>query len=155
MEKVFKWKKIRRGQATQSVNPQPPANEAQTYTGVIDGLKASQGEENLYRAAYKTGLVSSHYFRMAIGAPRNKPGYKELDFLFETKTGDYVAIQIRDYDFVHKGLASAGKDAQDDSFVLVQLTSEGINVRGNRIYTISDDDLTTLEDAVIAIGEII
>jgi hypothetical protein len=143
--KGFRYKKTKAVDNLPIAQVQPEADIISEYTGMIDGLKASKGEENLFKAAYKYGAVISHAFRLAVGAPRNKPGYKELDFLFMGKSGEYTAIQIRDYDFIHKGAEAEGKDASNDAFILQELAKDGIFVRQNKVQTISDDDLETPE----------
>ena len=124
-----------------------PVDDVAAYSGQIDGMKAAKGEENFLKGAFKTGLVGQYSFRVAVGAPRNMPGYKELDFLLQTKAGEYVAVQIRDYDFIHHGIVATAKDQASDAFIIQELGKQGINVRMNKIYSVSDDDLTTIEDA--------
>ena len=144
----FRYKRSKRVQPVPGIGDvRPEATVVQEYTGQIDGLKASQGEENLLRAAYKSGAIMSHSFRLPVGAPRNLPGWKELDFLFVTKSGQCVAVQVRDYDFVHKGAEAEGKDLFSDMYIVEELAKIGIFLRGNKIDTVSDDDLGTPEDA--------
>jgi hypothetical protein len=154
--KPFKFKKTRKYPPSPEggvKNPLPPAGEV--YTGTIDGYKASQGEENLLRGAYKTGLVVGHLFRMAVGAPRNKPGWKELDFLFQTSGGQYVAVQIRDFDFVHHGPIAEAGDIYNDAYILQNLKNMGFEPKGNRIYTVDDNSVATIDTAKQAAQEIL
>lgn len=151
----FRYKRTKKWEKLPSVNALPPAEPPPAVGGTIDGLSAAQGELNLFNAAYKSGAVASHVFRMAVGAPKNKPGWKELDFLFLGKTGEYTAVQVRDYDFVHKGLDNQGKDMANDAFILQELTKEGVSVRDNKIFSISDDDLATPELAKRAVEDIL
>jgi hypothetical protein len=153
--KPFKYKKIKKAQQGPVVDVTPGQEVESQYTGQIDGYKASQGEENFLKAAYKNGGIMNHIFRMSLGAPRNKPGYKELDFLLTSKSGEHIAIQIRDYDFIHKGQSSEGKDMATDSFLLQELAKEGVTVRGNKILTVSDDDVATPELAKRAVEDIL
>jgi hypothetical protein len=141
----FRYKRKKKAEKLPAVEVSGEPENLDEYAGSIDGLQATRGEENLLTAAYKTGMIMSHVFRMDIGAPKYRPGWKELDFLLMGKTGEYYAIQVRDYDFVHKGLENQGKDLADDSFVLQELKKNGIYVRENKIITISDDDLDTPE----------
>jgi len=151
----FKYKKSRRPKPEGTDMRTPILAEEEEYTGVIDGFPATQGEENVYKAAYKTGMVRGHVFRMAVGAPRNRPGWKELDFLFQTKYGNYVAIQIRDYDFIHKGATEETKDVYNDMYILQKLSEDGIALRDGKIHTIDDNDAITVEVAEKALEKIL
>jgi hypothetical protein len=124
------------------------------YAGTIDGLQSRHGEENLLNAAFQTGSISSYAFRLAVGAPRNFPGWKELDFLFSTKSGEYVAVQVRDFEFVHKGNVAEATDTADDIYIVGEFANEGISLKGNRVYTISAGDLNTLDDAKRKVMEV-
>jgi hypothetical protein len=70
-----------------------------------------------------------------------------LDFLVQSKSGEYLGIQIRDYDFIHKGAEAESKDMATDIYILQELQKEGINLKGGKIITISDNDITTVDDA--------
>jgi hypothetical protein len=151
----FRYSRSKKAPLTALTVKQEMPVETEEYTGIIDGLEAKHGEENLFKQAYKTGAVMGHWFRVSIGAPRNMPGWKELDFLFLLKTGEYVAIQVRDYEFVHKGLEAEGSDMASDMFVLQELAKEGISVRGNSVISIDDNDLLTPELAKHTVQEIL
>jgi hypothetical protein len=147
----FRYKKVRTKRPELAAHVIPDANVAsESYAGQIDGKRASQGEENLLHAAYKSGQVTQHQFREIVGT-----GLKELDFLFLTKTGENVAIQIRDYEFIHHGLEAEAKDTASDTYIMQELAKDGILLRGNRVYSISDDDLTTVADARKKLEEIL
>jgi len=147
MIQPFKYKKTSKRPTPKGNFTIPAVKETETYTGEIDGMKATQGEENVLRGAYKTGLLLSHGFRVPIGAPRNKPGWKELDFLLSTKAGQYVAVQVRDSDFVHHGEAAEASDIFNDRYIIQQLKNEGVNLKDGKIFTVDDNDVTTVEDA--------
>jgi hypothetical protein len=155
MNKQFKYKRIKKPAPLPAIDPEPLAETPVSPSGIIDGLKASLGEQNLLGAAYKTGLVSAHVFRMPVGAPKYMPGWKELDFLFTTKIGSYVAVQIKDYEFVHHGMASSSADNANDALMLQEFAKEGVLLQGNRIYSVDNNDLQTPEDAARVAKEIL
>jgi hypothetical protein len=152
--KPFQYKRVKKAERVDRPRIQPPAEDGNQYSGQIDGMKAAEGEENLYNAAIKTGHVIGLEFRKPVGAPRGMPGQKELDFLITLNTGEALAIQVRDYDFVHKGNKNAGEDEATDTYILMKLKTEGVTVRGNKIITISDDDLATPELARKAVEDL-
>lgn len=142
---TFKYVKTKKKDKLSSIRTQPVGVIINEYTGEIDGKKAAHGEENFLKEAYKTGKVAWHEFRVPIGAPLGKPGQKELDFLLALTNGEMIAIQIRDYDFIHKGFQNEGEDVGTDMFILKELKKDGTIVRGDAIQTISDDDVDTPE----------
>lgn len=154
-KKSFRYKYIKEEQVETVQKPEPFPKPEQTYVGSIDGIRAAQGEENLLRAAMKYEMITGYKFRLAVGAPRNMPGYKELDFLLANKSGQFVAIQVRDTDFIHKGLEMEAKDQISDVLIQQNLAKEGITLKGGRIWTINDDQLKTVEDAKKALEEIL
>jgi hypothetical protein len=153
MNKPFRYKRARRAETLPSIEVFPPAPTPTPIGGTIDGLQARQGEINLFQAAYRTGAVQSHIFRMSVGAPKGLPGWKELDFLFLTKAGNYVGIQVKDYEFVHHGEAATAEDLSDDAYILQELTKEGINLEGNKVISVDALDLETPEEAMKVVEE--
>jgi hypothetical protein len=78
---TFKFK--RRRQGIPILLPTFPAVQKEVdneqLTGVVNGMQASAGEERLANALSKANIP--FLFRYAVGAPRNMPGWKELDFV--------------------------------------------------------------------------
>ncbi len=88
-------------------------------TGIIQDLAASAGEERSARALDKNQNVMSYQFRLPLGAPRNMPGFKELDLLVQAKSGIFYAIEI-DTAFTHRMKANA--DKLHDAIILQELS---------------------------------
>jgi len=84
------------------------AREAELFTGMVKGFTASKGEERAANALTKNEKVKDFFFRMTIGAERNMPGFKELDYLIETTSGMYYAVEV-DTAFTHAGKGSSDK----------------------------------------------
>lgn len=155
IKKSFRYSYIKTDDVLTIQKPERQPKPEQEYSGTIDGLDAKIGEENLLRAATKYEMITGYKFRIAIGAPRNMPGYKELDFLLSNKSGQFVAIQVRDTDFIHKGFEMQAKDQMSDVFILQTLAKEGITLKGGRVWTIDDNQLQTVEDAKKVLEEIL
>jgi hypothetical protein len=147
MPNKFRYPKTPKPRPIPVDKPTISQEEEDVYTGIVLGDKASHGEENFYNAIMKTGMVSYVWFRYAVGAPRNLPGQKELDFLIITLSGAYIAVQIRDYEFVHAGAEMQAKDRYSDIYILEELRNNGITVVDNEIKSVDNKDVDTPEEA--------
>lgn len=74
--------------------------------GVVQEKKASAGEERFARGLNAYEKVGGYQFRMAVGAGRNMPGWKELDYLVWDKIGMYYAVEV-DTAFTHRNKQNA------------------------------------------------
>lgn len=90
--------------------------DREVLTGSVQNMKASVGEERFARALDRYEKVLGYQFRVAVGAPRNLPGWNELDFLVDVSDGMYRAVEI-DSVFSHRD--KQYKDRLHDA-VLVQ-----------------------------------
>lgn len=81
------------------------AKEGEILTGKVKGIDAKADEERFAKGLNRYPDVRQYFFRLAVGAPRGMPGWKELDFLIETFHG-WVAVEVDDMEFVHKGKTS-------------------------------------------------
>lgn len=125
-----------------------PAKEPESpLTGVVQNIKAAQGEERLWRTHLKgmnKGIVRSTKFRWTT-LRRGMIGYKELDFLTEKSNGEVLAISVKGKAFTHFGSLNKEKDKVNEIIILSKLQELGYNVRG--ITTVFDTDLLTQEQA--------
>lgn len=112
------------------------AREPELFTGVVKGFKASRGEERAANALYQNPKVSSFFFRMTIGAERNMPGFKELDYLIESTTGMYYAVEV-DSAFSHRFKGTS--DILHDAIILENLNH--LNIYPRVIHWDIDHDL--------------
>lgn len=71
-------------------------------SGFVDGIPAARGEEFFMQEIRKLPNHRGSQFRMSLGAPRNMPGWLEMDALIETVMG-FRAFEIDDMSFVHLG----------------------------------------------------
>lgn len=94
------------------------AREAELFVGEVKGFKASKGEERAANAFTKNEKVADFFFRMTIGAERNMPGFKELDFLVQATNGMYYAVEV-DSEFTHRDKGTS--DILHDALVLESL----------------------------------
>lgn len=112
--KTFKFKKV--GSPIKiALPPKPqfqPSVEQEQLIGEVRGMKASAPEERLAKALDKSGF--QYLFRYSVGAPRNMPGWKELDFLVSAK-GMLFPIEV-DTAFTHR--EKANTDVLHDAIVL-------------------------------------
>ena len=99
----------------------PPRAEKPKYVGddkeeqllgEVQGMPASQGEERMARALSKAGI--QYQFRYSVGAPRNMPGWKELDFLIQHR-GLVYAVEV-DTAFTHR--EKQNTDVLHDAIIL-------------------------------------
>jgi hypothetical protein len=113
-----------------------PAREPELFTGQVKGFKASMGEERAANALVQNPKVADFFFRMTIGAERNMPGFKELDYLIETTGGMYYAVEV-DSAFTHRDKGTS--DILHDAIVLENL--KNLNVYPQVIHWDIDRDL--------------
>lgn len=92
--------------------------EPELFTGMVKGFTASQGEERAAGALARNVNVRDFFFRMSIGAERNMPGFKELDYLIETTSGQYYAVEV-DSAFTHRDKGTS--DVLHDAIILNNL----------------------------------
>ena len=104
-----------------TTKPSFAQDEPEVLTGVVQGKPASMGEERFARSLSTSQNVTGFEFRMTVGAQRNMPGFKELDFAVSTMTMMY-AIEI-DTPFTHRNKASS--DILHDAIVLKSLAKKG------------------------------
>jgi hypothetical protein len=116
--------------------------EPELFTGMVKGFKASQGEERVANALTQNPRVANFHFRMTIGAERNMPGFKELDYLIETTSGMYYAVEV-DSAFTHRDKGTS--DVLHDAIVLENLKS--LNIYPQVIHWDIDRDLPNIETA--------
>ncbi len=112
------------------------AREPELFTGMVKGFTASQGEERAANALAINQKVRDFYFRMTIGAERNMPGFKELDYLIETTSGMYYAVEV-DSVFSHRDKGTS--DILHDAIILENLKS--LNLYPRVIHWDIDRDL--------------
>ena len=139
--KGFKPPKATRGGWTGFFN----TPQEDPLTGVVQGLKAAQGEERLARTldkAISSGLVTRYYFRMSPLIPKQMPGWKELDFLIETFFQP-IAISVKGAGFVHLGSTEADKFNE----MLLKFRLDKLGYKVHDIITVFDYELTTQKDA--------
>lgn len=104
-----------------TTKPSLAQDEPEVLTGVVQGKPASEGEEYFARSLSASPGVTGYEFRVAVGAPRNMPGFKELDFAVYTMAMMY-AVEI-DTPFTHRNKASS--DILHDAIVLKSLRKKG------------------------------
>lgn len=112
--------------------------DTEVLAGSVQGKKASAGEERFARALQSMS-VDGYYFRMAVGAERNLPGWKELDFLV-IKGGMYYAFEV-DTAFTHRNKQNA--DVLHDAIILNALQS--LNLYPQVFHIDGEADLGTQE----------
>jgi hypothetical protein len=115
--------------------------EQETLSGEVNGFKASAPEERAARALSKNDKVTNFRFRMTVGAERNLPGFKELDYLIES-TGMYYAVEV-DSAFTHRKKGTS--DILHDAIILENL--KHLNVYPRVIHWDQDADLATQKQA--------
>lgn len=117
-------------QTTKKVDPTyiaPVAKPDEGLTGMVQGKTAAQDEERFARALDRNSQVMGYEFRLAVGAPKGMPGWRELDFLVETYSG-YRAFEIDDTSFVHKGESARATDRLHDISRVQALQNMGAEV---------------------------
>jgi hypothetical protein len=115
-------------------------------TGIVQDLKAAQGEERFARMLEKginKGLVQEYRFRWTT-LRRGQVGYKEADFVIITNTLPMV-ISVQGVDFTHRSASSKNQDLINDLLILQKLKQLGIDVP--KVTNVRADQLTTQESA--------
>lgn len=140
--RVARVKRQRRGKPPTGLKPQFDAGDPEeVLSGMIGDLKASAPEERFARALHKRG--KSFEFRYTMGAPRNLPGWFEVDFILENH-GVYHAVEI-DTAFTHRSKQRA--DVLHDARVLNSLKSRGMNVYPAVTHAMGETDLVDQKSA--------
>lgn len=140
----FKFKKKKKVSVFPSAEkPKLSKGDAQEYlTGTVQDMPASAGEERMANALSKNGI--QFRFRYSVGAPRNMPGWKELDFLI-VKDGTVYAVEV-DTAFTHR--SKANSDVLHDAIIQNDKT---INSMGNLwptvIHADGESDLANSKNA--------
>jgi len=116
---IWKKERVRAFETTSKIRI---SKDEEFLSGVIDGRKASAPEERLARASQK---YAGFEFGLAVNGFRGEPGWKELDFLFNSR-GTYIAVEVDDTSFIHRGEV-LGIDP-DDLFRLEGLKKLGVEV---------------------------
>lgn len=138
---AFKFKSVKNDNFKFPSSKQQTAKEGEEIlSGYVDGISAKRDEEFFMSEVRKLPNVLSSSFRMAVGAPKNLPGWLELDALIETFTGAR-AFEIDDMSFVHLGQRESAETKLKDIRRVDGLRKMGINVR-----TIEHIDAADLED---------
>jgi hypothetical protein len=118
------------------------AAEPELLTGLVKGWKASKGEERAAIAISRNTHIAEYVFRMTIGAERNMPGFKELDFLITTTYGMYYAVEV-DSAFTHREKGTS--DILHDAIILQNL--KHLNIYPQVIHWDIDRDLPDIPTA--------
>lgn len=138
----FAIPKLTRGGAfNPAKDPEPP------LSGTVQNEKAAQGEERLARTLDKSirkGLVRGYQFRWTT-MRRGVVGYKELDFLIQKTSGEYVPVSVKGKAFVHRNVGDKEQDRINELIIITKLRDYGINA--SKVTTIFDTDLETQEQA--------
>ncbi len=128
----------------------PSAAEPEALTGEVKGFKASAGEERAANALGQNSKVADFFFRMTIGAERNMPGFKELDYLIESTSGMYYAVEV-DSAFTHRDKGTS--DILHDAIVLENL--KNLNIFPQVIHWDIDRDLPNRETAKQTVKQLV
>lgn len=96
-------------------------DEPEPLLGTVQGKAASMGEERLANSLAKSASVEGYEFRLAVGAQRYMPGWKELDFAVQA-FGMLYAIEV-DTEFTHRNKEQS--DVLHDAIVLKSLGKKG------------------------------
>ena len=127
--------------------PQKPKfsenQNGEILVGSVQGMEASAAEERAVRAISKNKKVDGYEFRRAVLAPRNTPGFKELDLLVASKGMNY-AFEI-DSPFTHRNKERA--DVLHDAQVLRALEQQGFLVWPRVFHIQGEDDLVDQQKA--------
>jgi len=110
-------------------------------SGFVDGIPATKGEELFLSEVRKLASHKSSQFRMTLGAPRNTPGWLEMDALVETING-YRAFEIDGMTFVHLGQRESAETKVKDLRRMKGLLKYGITPR----YGIEHIDAADLDN---------
>lgn len=127
---AFKFKKVNTKYTAGFSAPSKPQfarDGEEVLTGYVDGIPAKRDEEFFMSEVRKVPSVKNSTFRMAVGAPRNMPGWLELDALLETM-GGFRAFEIDDMSFVHLGQRENAETKVKDLRRVAGLAKYGISV---------------------------
>jgi hypothetical protein len=152
---TFQYKKprVEKPPVERLVEPQDNRKTTEQLTGIINGIRAnSKGEERFARALAKDPNIAGFIYSYIVGT-QGMPGWKQLDFLVQTKSGDFHAFSIKDYEFVHHGVASDTQDMINEVTIIEQLEKTGFPVRV--VESIDSRDLDTQEQADALVKEIL
>lgn len=128
--------------------PHPPATrlrtndgiEAEHFAGEIRGLRASKAEERCARALDKKKI--QYEFRYGTEGGRNRPGWKEIDFLIN-KNGVHYPVDLLETSFVHKG--TRPQDELDRAKIMQYLNQAGYSPQPFEWW--NNDHFATQKDA--------
>lgn len=118
-------------------------DEPELLEGSTNGMEASAGEERFAKALNKITSVDGFEFRYTVGAPRNMPGFKEVDFLVQAR-GLVYPIEV-DTEFTHRNKGQ--KDKLHDAILLNELSKQGMNVYPNVLHLDGESDLVSQDNA--------
>jgi hypothetical protein len=139
---VRKIRKPPRGVPPSGLKPQFDAgNPEEVLTGMIGDMKASAPEERLAKALNKSN--KEYEFRYTMGAPRNKPGWFEVDFIVMNH-GIAHAIEV-DTEFTHRQKQRA--DVLHDARVLKALQGRGVMAYPVVTHVMGETDLVDQKSA--------
>jgi len=134
--------------------PLPRPADAENMTGFINGIPAdSQAEERFFNYASRArGVYGVMYKLEDLVAPRGMPGWKQLDFLVQMRSGEYRAFQLGDMSFIHEGQRAGSIDFMNDILIQKGLRNQGVEV--SKIEWINSADLDTNDLAEITVKEL-
>lgn len=138
MIKEFKYR-IPRNQQLPTPHKFQVSKERERLTGQIDGETASEPEERLANASRR---YAGFNFRMSLNGVRGQTGWKELDFLFQSR-GSFIAVEVDDTTFIHRG--ENPEQDPDDLIRIEGLKDFGVTV--DKIHHIDAARLSTREAA--------
>jgi len=133
-----------------SSRPKVAKEGEEILSGFVDGIPAARGEEFFMQEVRKLPNHKGSQFRMALGAPRNMPGWLEMDALIETANG-YRAFEIDDMSFVHLGQRESAETKVKDGRRMNGLLKYGITPR----YGIEHIDAADLDNRQLAKKKIV
>jgi len=126
---AFKFKVSRNPQYKfPSSKPKVAKVGEEILSGFVDGIPAARGEEFFMQEVRKLPNHRGSQFRMTLGAPRNMPGWLEMDALIQTING-YRAFEIDDMSFVHLGQRESAETKVKDLRRMKGLLKYGITPR--------------------------
>lgn len=108
-------------------------DSGEMLTGMVNDMTASAPEERMANALREAGIPFQ--FRMVIGAPKGMPGWKELDFLIESK-GLLYATEV-DTAFTHRNKEQ--KDKLHDALVLNDRTLQSYGELYPQVFHVDGD----------------
>ncbi len=153
-KKVFPFKKKSEKSILPSVAVAKPTREVtEELTGYVRGIPAnSEAEERFARGLEKNPNVVGYWFRVPMGAPRGMPGWKELDFLVQTASGQAFAFQIADFEFIHHGAKATAYDQIESQLIKDYLSKDGFII--DEVTWVDANKLADQEEADFITSEI-